>query len=140
MKTRTFIIGIAVSLSIIGSSCTSHEGTGNEHNGRKSTSPTSTSDGRRMENHSSAAGPQESLVINIENYSFGQNEIAVAPGTRITWVNKDKVPHTVTANDKTFDSGILAKGSEFSHTFETPGTYAYHCIPHPAMKATVVVK
>lgn len=64
----------------------------------------------------------------------------MAAGTKVTWVNKDKVPHTATADDKTFDSGILTQGNEFSYTFSAPGTFAYHCVPHPAMKAKVVVK
>jgi uncharacterized membrane protein len=31
-----------------------------------------------------------------------------------------------------FDSGVLSEG-EFEHTFDTPGTYDYYCIPHESM-------
>ena len=33
--------------------------------------------------------------------------------------------HTVTAADKSYDSGPLESGGTFSHQFTTPGTYTY---------------
>lgn len=82
----------------------------------------------------------KSVVINIEDYAFGPDEITVAVGTKVTWVNKDKIPHTATADDKSFNSGMLDQGKEFSYVFSTPGTFGYYCIPHPKMKARVVVR
>jgi plastocyanin len=35
---------------------------------------------------------------------------------------------------------MLGAGGSWSYTFTTPGTYTYHCSPHPFMKGTVVVK
>lgn len=135
MKRRIFIISFAVSLIVLAGSCGSHQTSEHGRNDSVLTNPRGKSDDR-----SSGADLQKSVVIIIENYSFLPNEITVAPGTKVTWVNKDNVPHTATADDKTFDSRILTQGNEFSHTFSTPGTYAYHCVPHPAMKAKVTVK
>jgi plastocyanin len=49
------------------------------------------------------------------------------------------VTHTVTALDKTFDSGDLEEGEEFSHPFRTAGTSAYRCTIHTDMRGTVKV-
>ena len=61
-------------------------------------------------------------------------------GTTVTWVNHDDVPHTVTANDKTFASKALDTDDRFSHVFTTPGTYSYFCMVHPHMTGQIIVK
>jgi plastocyanin len=50
------------------------------------------------------------------------------------------VPHTATATDRTFDSGILDPGKSYSYTFEKAGTFDYACLVHPQMKGTIVVR
>jgi plastocyanin len=70
---------------------------------------------------------------------FFPNAIKVKPGTRVTWTNGDNTPHTVTANDKAFDSKNLEPGKSFGHTFERAGKFEYLCDIHPQMKATVEV-
>jgi plastocyanin len=46
----------------------------------------------------------------------------------------------VTATEHTrFDSGPLEHNATFPWTFEEPGTYTYHCTPHPFMMGSVVV-
>ena len=83
-------------------------------------------------------GPAVNTVIN--RMSFTQPQLAIAAGTTVTWKNEDQLPHTVTATDKGFDSGMIEPGSSWSHTFDQPGTFTYYCLPHPFMKGTVVVK
>lgn len=61
-------------------------------------------------------------------------------GATVVWINQDPVPHTVTADDGSFDSGTLATVASTSHTFNKPGTYAYHCTFHPSMHGTIVVQ
>jgi plastocyanin len=51
----------------------------------------------------------------------------------------DAVTHTVTADDNSFNSGILPPGASFSHTFDTPGSTSYKCLIHPFMTGMVVV-
>jgi len=80
-----------------------------------------------------------SLEVNISNFSFGPNELEVKVGTTVTWTNKDNMGHTVTADDGTFDSGTLGKGSTFSVTFSEAGTFSYHCNFHPSMIGTITV-
>ena len=44
------------------------------------------------------------------------------------------------SKSKSFDSGVLSQNESTTLTFDKPGTYAYHCNPHPNMKFTVTVK
>lgn len=72
---------------------------------------------------------------------YSINELMVPLGTTVTWTNNDPgVPHTVTAADGLFDSGILATGDTFSYTFNQVGQFNYLCTPHPWMKARILVE
>jgi plastocyanin len=79
-------------------------------------------------------------AVQIGDGSFGPATLTVAVGDTVTWTNADSSPHTVTSEDGTFDSGNLDEGQVFSHTFTTPGTFAYRCEYHSDMTATVVVE
>jgi plastocyanin len=80
--------------------------------------------------------------VHIDNFAFGPARITVAPGTKVTWDNRDDIPHTVTdaAEPREFKSAALDTGDAFSHVFSLPGTYRYFCSLHPHMQGTVVVK
>ncbi len=79
--------------------------------------------------------------ITIDNFSFKEQVVTVAPGTEVTWVNQDDAPHKVVSEDKkTFKSPVLDTDGRFSFTFTKPGTYKYFCSIHPSMTGTVVVK
>jgi|YNPNPStandDraft_1061719.scaffolds.fasta_scaffold205262_1 plastocyanin len=78
--------------------------------------------------------------ITISGFAFVPQTIEITAGTKVVWMNNDSVVHTVTSNDRIFDSGNMSRGATFSFTFTQPGTYEYFCIPHPYMKGTVVVK
>ena len=87
----------------------------------------------------SAGAQGKTMTVSIKNFAFNPPNAIVAPGTTVTWVNNDQVPHTATANDGAFDSGTLQPGQSYSYKFDKPGTYAYHCNIHPDMSATVTV-
>jgi plastocyanin len=78
----------------------------------------------------------------IDNFAFQPRQLTVAAGTRVTFVNRDDVPHTATstARPRAFDSGTLDTDGRFTHVFTTPGTYEYFCALHPRMTGTIVVK
>jgi plastocyanin len=84
------------------------------------------------------AGEVKRVAIQALAYSEAMLEIAI--GTTIEWKNDDPLPHTITADDSSFDSGLIENGQVWRYTFTRPGTYAFHCTPHPFMKGTVVVK
>lgn len=87
-------------------------------------------------------GTAESPTVEIARSRFGTQELRVAPGTTVVFVNTDAFDHTVTARDgasTVFDSGELGEGDRFEITFDEPGTYPYFCRIHPTMRATVIV-
>lgn len=92
------------------------------------------------------ASAQESPVVRMADNYFDPIGLFVEPGTTVRFeiaggthsatAYEDRIPHGVAA----FDSGVLRSGS-FEHTFETPGTCDYYCIPHETvgMVARIVV-
>ncbi|MFZ0223561.1 MAG: plastocyanin/azurin family copper-binding protein [Candidatus Nitrosopolaris sp.] len=78
---------------------------------------------------------------------YNPSPINVPKGTTVTWTNNDNTAHTVTQGNPSgnsppngFDSGILAPGKTFTHTFATAGTIQYYCTLHPTMLGEVIVK
>jgi hypothetical protein len=63
----------------------------------------------------------------------------VAPGTTVTWVNEDDSAHNVVAEDGSWESPILQKGEQFTHTFADGESARYLCTLHPWMTGTVLV-
>lgn len=90
-----------------------------------------------------AAGGTQVLMVDNEpdltNWHFEPAEVTVPAGSTVVWHNKGKEEHSVTADNKSFDSGWKPKGGNYQRTFTRPGTYAYHCAPHPWMKGVVRV-
>jgi plastocyanin len=82
---------------------------------------------------------QESAAVSIVDFAFQPASVELATGGTVTWTNTGQAPHTVTADDGSFDSGTLSPGATFSQTFATAGTFTYHCNIHPQMTATVIV-
>ncbi len=81
-----------------------------------------------------------SKTVYLENLKFSPSAITVSVGTKVTWVNKESVTHTVTSNNALFDSGDMGNSETFSFTFSTAGTIPYHCIYHAGMTGTVIVE
>ncbi|MGI8690363.1 MAG: cupredoxin domain-containing protein [Thermomicrobiales bacterium] len=80
------------------------------------------------------------VAVTINNFRFTPPQITIPAGTTIKWTNQDGPTHTVTSDMAgIFDSGNLAPNKSFSFTFNTPGTFAYHCSIHPTMMGSVVV-
>lgn len=89
---------------------------------------------------SEESNPQ-SVDVAIRNYAFDEKTITVKTGDTVVWTNYDSAPHTVTATSGgDFDSGKMSKGSTWSMTFDTPGTYEYYCAYHPNMIGKVLVE
>lgn len=88
---------------------------------------------------------------------FDPVSLTVPRGATVVWHNVSQEPHTATDDPskaqqaadaslppgaQPWDSGTIPPGQNFSHTFETPGTYQYFCIPHESlgMRGTIVVQ
>ena len=97
--------------------------------------PTPTSSTSAVETPTSS-----NVTVNIKNFVFNPTTITIKSGTRVTWVNNDSVPHTVTSDSGSLlNSGTLAPGQSFSFSFSSVTSVNYHCALHPAMKGTVIV-
>jgi plastocyanin len=88
---------------------------------------------------SAAAAGAAANAVTIKNFAFNAASLSVKVGQTVIWTNADTTPHTVTADDGSFDSGHVAVGSTFQQTFTKAGTFAYHCNIHPSMKGTITV-
>jgi len=80
-----------------------------------------------------------SATVHIKNFAYHAAKVTVHAGDTVLFVNDDDDAHTVTASDKSYDSGGLDTGETFRRTFTKPGTYTYFCALHPYMQAVVVV-
>ena len=95
---------------------------------------------------SKASTPSSTRVTIVSDAAtigaFTPPSVTIAAGETLQWVFQDANPHTVTADDDSFTSpkGGLANGKTYSHAFDKPGTYRYHCFIHPQMLGTVVVQ
>ena len=96
--------------------------------------------GTRSVTAGAGQAPASSAEVKIDNFSFGPTTLTVAPGTTVTWTNRDDIPHTVVSDDKVFKSKVLDTDEKFSYTFTKPGTYGYFCSIHPKMAGKVVVQ
>ncbi|MFO1209845.1 MAG: cupredoxin family copper-binding protein [Amaricoccus sp.] len=85
-----------------------------------------------------AAG-SPTVTVSIENFTFSPETVTVAPGTTVTWVNRDDIPHLVVDTGKGFRSKALDTGDSYSFTFASPGSFEYFCALHPHMTGKVVV-
>lgn len=74
-----------------------------------------------------------------QTWGYDPDTVAVWPGDIVTWVNQGDAPHTVTAVDGSFDSGVLWRGDAWSLTPTMPGWYPYYCALHPDMRGALIV-
>jgi LPXTG-motif cell wall-anchored protein len=93
---------------------------------------------RERKNASAKAAASGSVTI--ADFQFSPAQITIDQGDTVTWSNNGPTPHSATAPDGSFDTGIFPAGESRSHTFSEAGTYAYICTPHPQMHGTVVVR
>ena len=84
--------------------------------------------------------PEGAAVVKIAQYKFATDTVRIAAGATVVWANDDVAEHTVTFDGTEPGSPTIAPSGTFSHRFDRPGTYPYHCTPHPFMKGVVVVK
>lgn len=104
-----------------------------------STDPSTTTEANSDDSDQVRSGE---VAIQIQDFAFNPRRIKIKKGTKVTWTNQDQVEHTVTsdnASSEVFDSELMATGATFSFTFDTTGTFGYHCQPDPTIIASVEV-
>ncbi len=92
---------------------------------------------------SSSTSPScSSDCVTIQDFSFSPSTMTIKVGTRVTWTNAGPSAHTATSDNGIWDSGTLGAPSggggyggsasgTYQFTFNTAGTYRYHCKIHP---------
>lgn len=80
------------------------------------------------------------VLVDIKGFAYSLVELKVKKGTTVTWTNQDSVRHNVAFDSGAVKGPLLAKGETYSYTFDEIGTFAYHCSPHPNMRARVIVE
>jgi plastocyanin len=84
----------------------------------------------------------DDAIITIDNFTFTPAQITVAPGTKVTWINNDDIPHMIVdaTNPQVMKSLPLDTNDRFSFTYAKAGAYPYFCGLHPHMQGTVIVQ
>jgi plastocyanin len=79
-------------------------------------------------------------TITMEKMRFQPQSLTVASGDTIVWVNKDLVPHTATSQAGGFDSQVIPADKSWRFTPRARGEFAYICVFHPTMTATLNIR
>lgn len=82
-------------------------------------------------------------IVAIRDFGFHPGSLSVPVGATVTWVNCEPFgvePHTTTSDVAVWESPDISVGNRFSQTFPAPGTFPYHCTPHPYMVGEVIVQ
>ena len=81
--------------------------------------------------------PPASNTVTMPGLSFSPSTLTVTKGTTITWKNTDATAHTSTSETSgIWDTGNIPAGSSATTTFNTAGTFGFHCTYHSAMGMT----
>lgn len=86
------------------------------------------------------AAAQSAGDVEVVDSAFQPAEVTIDAGGTVTWTQTGNLPHSVTADDGSFDShsdcsggsGCMGAGDTFSETFDEPGEHAYYCRIHGA--------
>jgi len=89
-------------------------------------------------------GPEPGVqVIQLQAQAFSPATVTIDVGTTVRW-SGGTVAHTVTPDDPdqpgVWQAEAMDPGEVFEHTFNTPGTYEYHCDLHAPMTGTITVQ
>ena len=145
MRGRNLIVAAVVLLVIAGVTAALVSNKSNNNSNTKTNTSTNEMKNMPSSNQSTNNSSEavETTAVKISNFSFSPATIKVKLGQTVTWTNEDSASHSVVADSDPNNgpnSQLLAKGQTYSYTFNTAGTFKYHCSVHPSMKATVIVQ
>jgi plastocyanin len=84
-------------------------------------------------------GADGGAAVSIQFAAFAPTQNDVLAGDTVSWTNDSVRIHSVTADDASFTSALLPSGMQFTHRFDAPGSYLYHCTLHPFMRGDIEV-
>ena len=77
-----------------------------------------------------AAAPASTFNLDMIDFSYSELNLEVPAGSKVTWTNTGNARHSATADDESWDTGLIGSGDQASITFDTPGVYIYYCVLH----------
>ncbi len=78
-------------------------------------------------------------AIVIKDFKFTPEKLSAKVGDKITVTNQDSATHTLTAKDKSLDTGNLDEGGTATVTLDKTGTVDYVCEIHDYMTGSIEV-
>jgi plastocyanin len=84
----------------------------------------------------------KTATVIIDGFQFMPDNLVLKKGGKVTFINKDSTPHTVTPDEgsKFMGTGRLEKDAPVKTiTFTTTGEQHYFCEIHPSMKGKITV-
>ena len=146
--TRLLLIALVAALALAISGCggdddetsASSEETVTQTETTEETTEAEAPDEEGTSNAPNAGGePVRSERIEMLDFEFDPQDVTVAVGGKVTWINAGQAPHNATADDDSFATEDLDAGKIASETFDEAGSYPYICTIHPQMTGTIEV-
>lgn len=89
------------------------------------------------------AGAARAEDVEIKNFAFAPTEITVKAGTRIVFVNRDQVPHSVIgvagATELFRSPEQVDEDEDYSVVLSEPGSIDFRCGLHSHMRGVIKV-
>lgn len=116
-------------------------GSSSNNSSSSGTTTTAAASGTTAAGSASTAAASSNDSITVQNFKFSPDPLSVKQGAKVTVaILDDGVPHSVTADDGSFDTGIFTKSDgPKTITVNKGGTIHYHCQVHSFMKGTINV-
>jgi plastocyanin len=140
MRLKPVFLPALLALSLGLAACGGGDGTTTETGGAPAESTGESEPSTETESEPAPSGEAaKSEKVQIVEFTYQPDPVVVQVGGKVNWQNEDTAPHTATADDGSFDTGILERGKIKSETFKEAGTFPYFCEVHPTMHGTVEV-
>ena len=83
----------------------------------------------------------QTVDVLIQDYKYLPAVLKIRAGTSVKWTNNEKrTTHSILfTGPGGFESERIFPGESWQRKFDTPGSFAYSCGPHPEMKGQIDV-
>ena len=87
-----------------------------------------------------SVAPTSAITVAIKNFAFHPADFTVNPAATITAINDDQIVHTLTADDRAFNTGDITNGVPVTFTAPTqPGRYPFRDLLRPFITGILTV-
>lgn len=140
---KAFLAVVVASLALAFTACGDDDNGDSGETGTAGAGTTTTSTEPSPEPSGNAPAPSGEAVrsakVEIVEFAYDPDPVTIQVGGKVTWINRDSAPHTVTAEAGSFDIGTIEQGKLGSESFKELGTYSYFCRIHPDMYGSIEV-